>query len=161
MMYLTIAKYGLIAAIGAMLMLFVYATPRIDSLEKQIAQIKADDAQATATLEAAALAKQKEYDNERLEVVAQYMAARQAAEKRAADLAGSVSLLNRAIDAYAKSGSGNAVSQAAAGPGDHDVSYSLASMVERCNGLLQRGQQVGDDAAIQINALEQSLGAPK
>jgi len=160
MMYLTLLKYGIVATVGAMLMLFVYATPLIDGLEKQIAQIKEADAEATATLLAQAAAKQREFDDERIRITTQYQAERQAADKRAADLSSRVVLLNSAIDAFAKSGSVG-VPQAGSGPGDNEVSYSLAGMVKRCNVLLQRGQQLGDGAAIQIRALESNLGATR
>jgi len=60
MIYLTVAKYGLMALLGAVILYFVYARPEIDHLNSRYVDLVAEDAKKTADFLKQAAVKQKE-----------------------------------------------------------------------------------------------------
>ncbi len=140
---------------GAAIVYFVYAVPRIDSLQKTIEKNKADDAQAAADFRQQSERKQKEIQDAADEAAMRFQAMQVETGKRIAALSADGQRLRSTIAAYAVGPYALRLPPPGqSGPGIDERAVLLGGLLEDCNDLLVQGAGNAQSAANQIRALE-------
>ena len=144
-------------ALGAALCFWIYATPRIDNLKTEIAQLKANSETVKAQFEADARAKEKEYQDAKDAAAAQFAASQAESEKRAAALLARNSSLQRVIADYSAN-HGSTVPRAsdAACPAD-DRPATLGSLLSQCLSVASDRANDAETLADQVRGLQRFI----
>jgi hypothetical protein len=152
--WLTLAKYGVVAAIGAYLSILVYATPRIDGLKADIAKIEKADAEATTRFLEDRDAKIKESDDARDKVAGEFQSFQADAAKRAASLRATTDGLRATIAAYAR-GDGQGLPQAGGTASCADGRAAvLGDLLQRADDLATARTEDAESLAGQVRGLQ-------
>ena len=152
--YFKLALGAALMALGAIFCLWGYATPRIDGLRAQIADIQARDDAARAAFLAAAQQKEREYEQERERATAAFVRQREESDRMAADLRKSNGVLRGQIAAYA-SGYYLKLPAAPGGAGRADgPALTLGSLLGDCLDLSAARAADSERLADQVRGLQ-------
>lgn len=152
--YAKIAALVAAMALGAAICVWGYATPRIAGLQKQIADIRAADAIATAQFEADARKVEKERQDERYQAQASFLAAQAEASRRIAGLDANGKRLRDQIAAYA---SGQALRLPGANqsfPGPDESALAGWGLLGSCLGVAEQSAGQAEQLANQVRGLQ-------
>ena len=154
MPWLKIGAGVVLMALGAAICVWTYANPRIDSLEAQIAQIKAADMKASNDFLMAVQVKQAQIQAKADKAEADYAALQATTNKRIAVISADNVGLRKSIAAYASSSAFKLPATGQAIPGIDGRSETLGLLLSDCLDLSAARAADAEQLANQVRGLQ-------
>jgi len=154
MPWLKIASGIVLMALGGAIAIWGYATPRIDGLQRQMADMKAADAQQTASFMMATAVKQAQLQAQADQAEAKYVALQADTAKSNARSNAVADSLRGTISCYASGNCGGLPKEAGNASCTDDKTNVLAGLLAESVGLVAEGKANALTASDQITALQ-------